>query len=168
MPYSLSSLLILGCILGVRGLFFNVVQGSSRCFIEEMPGQTLLVATYKNTDFKPFGTPGFSDTGVLIRVLDPSAKEILSRVADLEGKVAFHSSVGGEYQLCFSTNSSRWSGNAPQKFVRLSAREAMRRSRSNFVAALGYALDEKRRRFHLVVFTSPLPGIPPLLLSVLT
>ncbi len=155
MSVSLSSLLLLGCILGVRGLFFNVVQGSSRCFIEEMPGQTLLVATYKNTDFKPFGTPGFSDTGVLIRVLDPSAKEILSRVADLEGKVAFHSSVGGEYQLCFSTNSSRWSGSAPQKFVRSIYARPCGEAELVLVAALRYSPDETRQSG--VVFTSPLP-----------
>ena len=105
-------------ISGAQGLFFNVVQGSQRCFIEEMPGQTLLVATYKNPDFHPYGTAGFSETGVLIRVLDPAGTQVLSRVADTEGKVAFHSTVGGEYQLCFSTNSTRWTGSTPSKFVR--------------------------------------------------
>lgn len=42
---------------------------------------------------------------------------MLTRDADIEGRVAFHSTTGGEYQLCFSTNNTRWSG-APQKFVR--------------------------------------------------
>jgi hypothetical protein len=99
-------------------LFFAVQQGQQRCFIEEMPGQTLLVATYKNSDFKPFGDAGFSDTSIVIRVLDPTGAQVLSRVGDTEGRVAFHSTIGGEYQLCFSTNNTRWQGSTPQKFVR--------------------------------------------------
>jgi hypothetical protein len=40
--------------------------------------------------------------------------------------VAFHSTAGGEYQLCFSTNSSRWvADGSPMKFVR-GAQGAMR------------------------------------------
>ena len=42
---------------------------------------------------------------------------MLSRIADVEGRVAFHSTTGGEYNLCFATNNTRWSG-TPQKFVR--------------------------------------------------
>lgn len=103
---------------GARALFFNVQQGQSRCFIEEMPGATLLVASYKNPDFKPYGTPGFTETGVAIRVVDPAGAPVLQRTADTEGKVSFISSAGGEYQLCFSSNNTRWSGGSPQKFVR--------------------------------------------------
>ena len=66
-PASLLLLLFALLPLAADALFFNVQQGQQRCFIEEMPGQTLLVATYKNPDFKPFGTPGFSDTSVAIR-----------------------------------------------------------------------------------------------------
>jgi hypothetical protein len=102
----------------VSSIYFHVTQGAQRCFLEEMPGQTLFLATYKNPDFKPWGTPEFSDTAVVIRVLDPSGGTVLSRVADVSGKVAFHSTAGGEYQLCFTTNSSRWVDGAPQKFVR--------------------------------------------------
>jgi hypothetical protein len=116
-PASLLLLLFALLPLAADALFFNVQQGQQRCFIEEMPGQTLLVATYKNPDFKPFGTPGFSDTSVAIRVLDPAGAQVLARVADTEGRIAFHSTVGGEYQLCFSTNNTRWGGSAPQKFV---------------------------------------------------
>jgi len=102
----------------VEGIYFYVGQGQKRCFLEEMPGQTLFLATYNNPDYKPFGTPGYTDgTAVIVRVLDPSGGTVLSRTADVSGKIAFHSSIGGEYQLCFNTNSSYFSGS--QKFVRL-------------------------------------------------
>lgn len=96
-------------------IYFHVQQGQPRCFIEELPGQTLVVATYKNPDFKPYGTPGFSGTGVLIRVMDPAGMQLLARDADTEGRVSFTATLGGEYQVCFSTNSTRWQG-GPQKF----------------------------------------------------
>ena len=89
------------------------------CFIEEMPGQTLLLATYSNPDFKPWGTPGFAEVGVFIDVLDPAGQPAIPRrVADTSGKVAFHSTAGGEYKLCFSTNGTRWGTGGAQKFVR--------------------------------------------------
>ena len=89
------------------------------CFIEEMPGQTLLLATYSNPDFKPWGTPGFAEVGVFIDVLDPAGQPAIPRrVADTSGKVAFHSTAGGEYKLCFSTNGTRWGTSGAQKFVR--------------------------------------------------
>ena len=92
------------------------------CFIEEMPGQTLFLATYSNPDFKPWGTPGASDIAVFVDVLDPSGQPAVPRkVADTAGKVAFHSTAGGEYKMCFSTNGTKWGGDL-QKFVRARGR----------------------------------------------
>lgn len=113
--------LLLGLLPEAWSIYFHVTSGAQRCFIEEMPGQTLFLATYKNPDFKPWGEEGFTDTAVMIRVLDPIGGTVLSRVADVSGKVAFHSTAGGEYQLCFSTNSSKWIDGTPQKFVRCGA-----------------------------------------------
>ncbi len=83
-----------------------------------MPGQTLFLATYSNPDFKPWGTPGATDIAVFVDVLDPSGQPAVPRkVADTAGKVAFHSTAGGEYKMCFSTNGTKWGGDL-QKFVR--------------------------------------------------
>jgi hypothetical protein len=115
---TLFSLLLLSQLCSVSSIYFHVHQGAQRCFLEEMPGQTLFLATYKNPDYKPWGTPDFNGNAVVIRVLDPSGAPIFSRVADVSGKVAFHSVAGGEYQLCFNTNGTRYVDGAPQKFVR--------------------------------------------------
>jgi hypothetical protein len=48
-------------------LYFHVVEGQQRCFIEEVPGDTLIVGNYKNPDFVPFGTASF--TGVVRRLV---------------------------------------------------------------------------------------------------
>ena len=107
------------CARGAGAIYFHVTAGAQRCFLEEMPGQTLFLATYKNPDYRPWGMPDYTDTAVVIRVVDPSGSTVLSRMADVTGKVAFHSTAGGEYQLCFSTNSTRWTADgAPMRFVR--------------------------------------------------
>lgn len=115
---SRSALIFLLALPFTHSIYFHVSHGTKRCFLEEMPGQTLFLATYKNPDYKPFGAAGYTDgTAVIIRVLDPSGATVLSRTADVTGKIAFHSTEGGEYQLCFNTNSSYYSG--AQKFVRV-------------------------------------------------
>jgi len=58
---------LLACVLAAaassaNGLFFYVVEGQQRCFIEEVPADTLVIGKYKNPDFKPYGDPGFTET----------------------------------------------------------------------------------------------------------
>ena len=45
-----------------NALFFYVVEGQQRCFIEEVPADTLVLSSYQNPDFKPYGDPGFTET----------------------------------------------------------------------------------------------------------
>ncbi len=42
----------------VDALYFYLPEGSSKCFMEEVPPETLFVGNYKNPDFVPFGSPG--------------------------------------------------------------------------------------------------------------
>jgi len=58
--------LLLAALLprGARALYF-FVSDQARCFIEEVPAETLVVATYKNPDVVTFGTPGAEFTGIV-------------------------------------------------------------------------------------------------------
>jgi hypothetical protein len=46
-----------------HSLYFFITDGQQRCFIEEVPAETLIVGTYKSPDFVPFGRTDF--TGVV-------------------------------------------------------------------------------------------------------
>ena len=59
------ALLLLGVAGAANALYFYVTEGAPRCFIEDVPPETLLVGTYKNPDLMPYGSPGF--TGVVRR-----------------------------------------------------------------------------------------------------
>lgn len=49
--------------LPTEAIYFHIIEGQPKCFIEEVPADTLVVATYKNPDFIEFGKPEF--TGVV-------------------------------------------------------------------------------------------------------
>ena len=54
-----------------------------------------------------------------ISVSDPQGSQLMQRVADVEGKFAFTSQVGGEHLICFQTNGTRWGGGGGSGAVKL-------------------------------------------------
>jgi hypothetical protein len=50
----------------INALYFYVTD-QPRCFIEEVPSETLVVGSYKNPDFIQWGTPNVEFTGVVSR-----------------------------------------------------------------------------------------------------
>ena len=62
----LSSLVIIfiSFISLTEALYFYVTD-QPRCFIEEVPSETLVVGSYKNPDFIEWGTTGAEFTGVV-------------------------------------------------------------------------------------------------------
>jgi len=57
------SLLLGACLAATaNALYFFVTEGVQRCFLEEVPGETLIVGHYKNPDFVPFGRADFTGT----------------------------------------------------------------------------------------------------------
>lgn len=60
--FVMAALALAACAASANALFFYVVEGQQRCFIEEVPADTLVISTYQNPDFKPYGDPGFTET----------------------------------------------------------------------------------------------------------
>lgn len=57
----LASLLVFA-LAGVDAIYFHVTEGQNKCFIEEVPGETLVMGTYKSPDFIEWGRPEFTGT----------------------------------------------------------------------------------------------------------
>eukprot|EP01132_Coremiostelium_polycephalum_P000897 gene897-1122_t len=91
-------------------LYFELNGGQKKCFLEEHPRDTMLLGRYFLEDLNP-PTAGMSPQLALsVNVLDPEKKEFLSKTMGPEGRFAFTTLIGGEYQICFHTNTSRWFG----------------------------------------------------------
>jgi hypothetical protein len=61
-PLLFALVLALIVLQQAESIYFHVVEGQSKCFIEEVPSETLVVASYKNPDFVEFGKPDFTGT----------------------------------------------------------------------------------------------------------
>lgn len=75
---------MLACVIAAcHGLYFHIAEGERKCFIEEVPEETLVVGHYKCQLHDP-NTGGFMPSspgiGMHVEVRDPEEKIILSKV----------------------------------------------------------------------------------------
>jgi len=99
-------------------LFFHVTEGARRCFIEEVPEDTLVQATYQSLDHQLLSTANsvlqadgtFGPTIIRLEVVDPAGNTVLNRDAEASGHFGFTSAVGGEHLICITTTSKNSNG----------------------------------------------------------
>lgn len=94
-------------------LYFHISETSKKCFIEEIPDETMVVGKYKTQafddsiqDFLP-SSPGI---GMHVEIKDPNDRIILSKYYAAEGRFTFTSHTPGEHVICLHSNSTRWFG----------------------------------------------------------
>ena len=127
---SLSTLLL----LPVHGLYFHIVEGTRKCFIEEVPEDVLVLGRYTSPDFGKLSLnqAGYADgekyAGIKVTVTDPRQDVLLTHDTSADGKFAFTSVVGGEHVVCLATNTSSWYGQT-RTFVSCQAQIAIGRER---------------------------------------
>lgn len=120
----------------MNGIYFVLEDGQTRCFIEEVPKDTLIMGRFKaeditNGDNKATPSvqfvqrPGFpkfplggrdsvpqqqqqnpNAPGIKVVVSDPQGAVALQRGMPSESRFALTSQLPGEYKLCFQTNST--------------------------------------------------------------
>eukprot|EP00730_Choanoeca_flexa_P009624 TRINITY_DN1269_c0_g1_i2.p1 TRINITY_DN1269_c0_g1~~TRINITY_DN1269_c0_g1_i2.p1 ORF type:complete len:221 (+),score=34.76 TRINITY_DN1269_c0_g1_i2:66-665(+) len=93
-----------------EALYFHIQEKQERCFIEEIPDETLVIGKYKvqaqNEDGSFMETsPGF---GIHVEVTDPNDDILMAKDYEAEGRFAFTAHESGEHTICLHTNSSRW------------------------------------------------------------
>jgi len=101
----------------VDGMYLSMKEGTAKCFIEEIPKETLLVANWKCEDAPktPYNTAGLQTEslatktfGMLVTIKDPLDQIVYTHNHLRDDKLAFTSVTGGEHLICFVTSSSTW------------------------------------------------------------
>ena len=121
------------------GLYFHILETSHpKCFIEEIPDETLVVGKdftlYSDTFWiflktaivcshlflkGKYKTQAWDDStsnflpsspgiGMHVVVTDPAKKTLMSKYYSSEGKFSFTSHTPGEHTICLQTNSTKW------------------------------------------------------------
>ncbi|CDW57375.1 EMP24 GP25L domain containing protein [Trichuris trichiura] len=91
-------------------LYFLISETERKCFVEEIPDQTMVIGNYKVSAYDP-QTKKYSQLaglGMHVEVTDPDGHVMLSRLYTNEGRVTFTSSKPGEHVICLFSNSTRW------------------------------------------------------------
>ncbi len=104
--------LALLCLLPLASpLYFHIAETERKCFIEEIPDETMVIGNYKVQLYDP-RTNGFAPSspgiGMHVEIRDPDDKIILSKVYSSEGRWTFTSHTPGEHVICLYTNSTKW------------------------------------------------------------
>ena len=93
-------------------LYFHIGEKEKKCFIEELPEDTLVTGKYraqlwdKRSNQFLESTPGM---GMHVEVKSPQGKVVLSKSYGSEGAFTFSSNSPGEHQICIHSNSTKWS-----------------------------------------------------------
>ncbi|EGT50131.1 hypothetical protein CAEBREN_15765 [Caenorhabditis brenneri] len=93
-----------------NSLYFHIAETEKKCFIEEIPDETMVTGNYKVQLFDP-NTKGYGDypnIGMHVEVKDPEDKVILSKLYTAEGRFTFTSNTPGEHVICIYSNSTAW------------------------------------------------------------
>eukprot|EP00051_Salpingoeca_urceolata_P005442 m.73317 g.73317 ORF g.73317 m.73317 type:complete len:307 (+) comp14335_c0_seq2:742-1662(+) len=104
---ALAALLLAG---HASALYFHIDEGETKCFIEEVPEETMVVGQYKTQKEMANGkfSPPSSGTGMHVEVHDPNDELIMSKDYQAEGRFAFTTHESGEHTICINSNSTRW------------------------------------------------------------
>ena len=93
-------------------LYFHMGEKEKKCFVEELPTETMLTGKYKaqmwdkrSNQFLD-STPGM---GMHVEVKSPNNKVLLSKSYGAEGSFTFTSNIPGDHQICIHSNSTKWS-----------------------------------------------------------
>lgn len=100
-------------LCSINALYFHIKETERKCFIEEVPDETLVVGKYKvqifdrdTNDYMPTN----QGIGMHVEVKDPEQKVILSKLYSAEGRFSFTSHMPGEHIICLYSNSTAWFG----------------------------------------------------------
>ncbi|CAF0920474.1 unnamed protein product [Rotaria sordida] len=94
-------------------LYFHIDETERKCFIEEIPDETLVIGKYRveilDENTNTYGATPYG-IGMNVEIKDPDDKIVLSKLYTSEGRFTFTSHMPGEHLICLYSNSSAWFG----------------------------------------------------------
>ncbi|KAI5894836.1 uncharacterized protein SCHCODRAFT_02617876 [Schizophyllum commune H4-8] len=103
------SLLLLNAVLSVHAVHFYLDANEKRCFIEELPSNTVVEGEYKATEWSD-ATQSYvvnPELGIQVDVEEmETAHKVVQSIGPPEGRFTFTSHESGDHLICLSTNAT--------------------------------------------------------------
>jgi len=110
----LSLCILLLLIATVNSLHFYLDANEKRCFIEEIPTDTVVEGTYRALEWSE-STQSYAENpemGILVDVEEmESSHSVVRTRGPSDGKFTFTSHEAGDHSICLSTNYTSWFSN---------------------------------------------------------
>ncbi|KAF8200383.1 membrane protein [Pholiota molesta] len=103
--------LLLSFLASVHALHFYLDANQQRCFIEELPTDTVVQGHYRALEWNEQEQTYAEnpDLGIIVDVQEePSGHVVVRSVGPLDGRFTFTSHEAGDHSICLSTNYTSW------------------------------------------------------------
>ncbi|KDR65741.1 hypothetical protein GALMADRAFT_260151 [Galerina marginata CBS 339.88] len=98
-------------VCSVNALHFYLDANQKRCFIEEIPTDTVVEGHYRALEWSEHEQK-YTDNpelGIIVEVQEePSGHTVVKTIGPLDGKFTFTSHEAGDHSICLSTNYTSW------------------------------------------------------------
>ncbi|KAK9330326.1 emp24/gp25L/p24 family/GOLD-domain-containing protein [Lipomyces starkeyi] len=105
---TITILVILMVTKGVEGLYFYLEGSERKCFLEELPQDTLVVGFYNAEEFVPetnvFVQPATLGVQITVEEVFDNNHRVVNQRGAAKGKFTFTAADSGEHRICFQTN----------------------------------------------------------------
>ncbi|KAK9480675.1 emp24/gp25L/p24 family/GOLD-domain-containing protein [Lipomyces japonicus] len=99
---------LLALVSHVQGLYFYLEGSERKCFIEELPQDTLVVGYYNAEEFVPdsntFNQPSTLGVQITVEEIFDNNHRVVNQRGAANGKFTFTAADSGEHKICFQTN----------------------------------------------------------------
>ncbi|KAL1746781.1 emp24/gp25L/p24 family/GOLD-domain-containing protein [Schizophyllum fasciatum] len=103
------SLLLFNAVLSVHAVHFYLDANEKRCFIEELPSDTVVEGEYKATEWSDASQSYVinPELGIQVDVEEmETAHKVVQSLGPPEGRFTFTSHESGDHLICLSTNAT--------------------------------------------------------------
>ncbi|KAK9371372.1 emp24/gp25L/p24 family/GOLD-domain-containing protein [Lipomyces kononenkoae] len=105
---TLAILVILIVARGVDGLYFYLEGSERKCFLEELPQDTLVVGVYNAEEYVPetntFVQPATLGVQITVEEIFDNNHRVVNQRGAASGKFTFTAADPGEHRICLQTN----------------------------------------------------------------
>ncbi|KAI8984630.1 emp24/gp25L/p24 family/GOLD-domain-containing protein [Mycotypha africana] len=115
-----SLFLLLAFIAQTQALYFYLEGSEKKCFVEDLPKETMVIGIYKSEQFSTSENKWVENPDLKIQITVeelPQGHKIVDTKSKSSGRFTFTSLESGDHSICLSAASNSWFDNSKTKMT---------------------------------------------------